>query len=219
MNIEKKRLLESSAHVLKLVESDPRNPLNRSTPYEQIGNRLESKTFPVADFRFMVRELKAMSAEGMPEAKTALDNMRAHFASRLQEIGGKHSGQWNNRGVNKFLADNDLKMRELFSSEQELRLLADLRAGGNILKVDGSYPGAAAQAAKAMKQGLGSHLIQTALTSAGGAAGSILGPAGAAAGSFLGRMAGNKAAVATGESAALKKVGKRMTALSEIGKP
>jgi hypothetical protein len=94
--------------------------------------------------------------------------------------------------------------------------IADLRAAGNILAVDASYPGAAAQAANISRYGLASRLIGPAATSAGGAIGSVFGPGGAAAGAFAGRAMGESMAGRVAESKALKNVQKRMTKLSDM---
>jgi len=70
----------------------------------------------------------------------------------------------------------------LQSGPEVLAMLQDLDSAGRILKVDGSYPGAAAQAANAMKRGFMSHAVSKVASGTGALIGSSMGPVGAMAG-------------------------------------
>ena len=210
----KMQTLEDPKGINRLMDVDPNTPLNRTTPFEKIPDALTR--LGLDQYRNVLKTLREMPADIQPQAQAAIAEIKAHLANKLADIGGKFKGPWNNTGVNDFLAKNSAKMGEAFTDPQEIHRINDLRAAGNILAVDASYPGAAAQAALAAKQGLLSRLIVPAATSAGGAAGSIFGTPGAAAGAWMGRAAGERAAASVGEAAATKKVGKRMIPLNEI---
>lgn len=227
MHILKKSTLEDPKGIARLMDVDPKNPINRATALEKIPTTIERLS--IDQFKNLVDTLrKKMPPEMKADAAAAEAQMKAHFMQGLIEAGTPNtktpSPFWNNRRVNDFLAANEEKMSYLFSKAEKARI-ADIRAGGNIIAVDASYPGAAAQAANAAKQGLMSRIISPALTTAGGGAGAFAGsifgmPAqGGAAGAALGRMAGEKMSAGAAERSALKGVQNRMRPLSEIGAP
>ena len=102
-------------------------------------------------------------------------------------------------------------------SPEELVKIDALRKAGDILSFDPSYPGAAAQAANAVKHGLMSNMVRKALTGAGAATGGgLFGLPGAAAGAALGEAAGSRAATAIGEKQALRRWGAKSVPLNKL---
>lgn len=215
----KKQTLENPKGINRLMETDPNTPINRTTPFEKVPDTISRMS--VDQYRNVIDTLKGMPEELQPQAQAALSEIKAHFANKLADAGQPktkvESVFWNNKNVNKFLSDNKAKIASTFSPE-EIQKINDLRAAGNILTVDASYPGAAAQAANALKQGVGARLITPAMATITGGIGSIFGPTGAGAGTYIGKAAGEKLAATAGEKAALAKYGKRVVRLSDIGK-
>ncbi len=88
---------------------------------------------------------------------------------------GSARGLWAADRVSNVLRTNATKFRVAFADDPAAQsAIQDLNSAGQILKVDPSYSGAAAQAANALKRGL----LSRALTHAGGAAGAGLGQPG-----------------------------------------
>jgi hypothetical protein len=111
-------------------------------PLEQIPDYVAN--LPVDQYGHIVKTLRDVPAEVQPSAASALNEIRSHFANRVEAAGNSSQGMWNNKGVNEYLNKNQMKMTEVFSPEKlgRFKTLAD---AGNILKMDRSYPGAAAQ--------------------------------------------------------------------------
>ncbi len=158
-----------------------------------------------------------MPPEIQPQAQEELAELRSHFTSRLADVGNKFDGAWNSRGVNQFLDANSARAPILFGADSPvLGDMDTLRAAGNILRVDRSYPGAAIQG-----RILQSRLLPSALGGAGSLVGGTIGSAfgapgvGAAAGGAAGAAAGAKLA----QRAGLKALEKRMTKLSDLASP
>ena len=199
----------------KLMDSDPKNPLNRSTPYEKIPDALTR--LPVAQYQNLIKTLQTMPDEIQPQAQAAVSEIKAHLANKVADAGSSTQGQWNAPAVSKVLKANSAKFQAAFEDQpQVLQKLQYLDSAGKILKVNQSYPGAAAQAANAMKRGLLSRAITHVAGSAGGAAGSVLGPLGAAGGAALGEAAGSRLGSAVGERAALNRWNARNVRLSDL---
>jgi len=224
MHILKKSTLEDPKGIAKLMDVDPKNPINRATAIEKIPQTIER--LPVEQFKNIVDTLRGkMPPELRAQAQAAEAEIKAHFVNNLIEAATPNtktpSPFWNNRRVNDFLAANEEKMTYLFSKE-ELARLVDIRAAGNIIAVDAAYPGAAAQAANAAKQGLLSRIISPAATGIGGGLGTFMGSivgapvTGGAAGATLGRAAGERMSAAAAEKSALKGLQKRMVPISEL---
>lgn len=220
MHIQKMKTLENPNGIARLMDVDPNTPLNRVTPFEKMPTVIGR--MPVDQFKNVIDTLRGMPEELKPLAAQAEGEIKAQMLNRIVDAATPKtktpSPFWNNKNVNKFLNENAEKVKYLFTPE-EIAKIHDIRAGGNILAVDAGYPGAAAQAANAVKQGLLGRLIVPAATSVGGGVGGFLGGApGGAMGALAGRSSGESMAAKLSEKTALKKIGKRMTPLSEVGK-
>lgn len=217
----KKDTIDNPKGMARLFEKDPNDPLSRKTKVEDMASTLLDK-LSIDQFNGVIDTYRnKMPGELAPHAQEAIKALKAHVANEIIEAGQPNTKTttpfWNNRRVNDYLDSHGEKIQTLFADDPKgLQKLHVLRAGGNILAVDTAYPGAAAQASNAMKQGVMSRLLAPAATSAGGAMGSLFGPGGAAAGAWAGRIAGEKAAASRGEAAALKRVGKRVVPLSDV---
>jgi hypothetical protein len=214
----RQQTLENPKGVARLMDTDPKSALNRVTPFEKIPETITR--LDVDQFRNIISTLDNMPAELQPLAQRAKSEIKAHFINKIKQAGipntKTESPFWNNRAVNDVLKANSAKLSSLLTPK-EASMLSDLRAGGNILAVQADYPGAAAQASQAVRQGLMSHIIPNMMTSAGASAGAFFGgPVGAATGGMGGRAIGQKWSAATTEKNALKRVGKRMIPLSEV---
>jgi len=85
-------------------------------------------------------------------ATDALNELRAHFANKIEAAGNSTQGMWNAKGVNTYLRANQARMAHVFSPE-EMRQFQTLNDAGNILRMDRSYPGASAQEYKLRARG------------------------------------------------------------------
>jgi hypothetical protein len=219
----KHQLLDDPEGVSGLFDHDPKTPLNRSTPFNAIPKEL-ARLDP-DQFKNVLDTLDKMPEELQPKAQAAKAEIKAQLANQLLDEGSKTQGQWNAPGVTKAIKANALKLKTAFGDDpQALQKIQDLDSAGRIIKVDQSYPGAAAQAANAVKRGMMSHLITRGSTAAGGMVGgtigAIAGPAGAAGGGAIGAAAGEglglKAGQSMAEKAALKGWQSRVTSLSDL---
>ena len=105
----------------------------------------------------------------------------------------------------------------LFDKPEEVQKIADLQSAGNLLRVETSYPGAAAQTQQFLKRGVGTNLITPATTVAGEGLATLLGmPMGI--GGATGSILGSKISAAKAEKAAAKKFEGSVTNLNEITK-
>jgi hypothetical protein len=210
----KAQTLDNPNGISRLMEHDPQTPINRVTSYEKIPDTLAR--LPVAQFDQVLKTLDVMPEELQPLAQQAKAEIKAHLLNKVNDAGNSTSGQWNARGVEKVIRANSAKLQSAFADQPEvLRNLQDLRSAGNILSVNQSYPGAAAQASNALKRGLMSRALSHVAGSAGAAAGGVLGPLGAAGGAAAGEALGAKAGAAASEKAALKNWRKGVRNLAE----
>lgn len=197
--------LDNPNGIAKIMDASGPEGINRSVPIEKIPDALVA--MPVDQLTHVVETLKNAPPELQPQAQAALNEMRAHFANKLQATGASHAGQWNAKGVRQFLENNKERMSQVFTPD-EMKSFANLKEAGEILAKDQSYPGAAVQGHNLVRSGV-MHGIQTGAAAVGGA---IAGPTGAAAGSFL----GGKAAQAIGDKASLKSAQSRVKKLSDL---
>lgn len=210
----KKQTLDNPNGISRLMEHDPQTPINRVTPYEKIPDTLTR--LPVAQFNQVLKTLDVMPEELQPLAQQAKAEIKAHLLNKVNDAGNSTSGQWNARGVEKVIKGNSAKLQSAFADQPEaLRDLQDLRSAGNILSVNQGYPGAAAQAANALKRGFMSRALSHVGGTAGAAAGGVLGPLGAAGGAAAGEALGAKAGAAASEKAAVKNWRKGVRSLAE----
>ena len=119
------------------------------------------------------------------------------------------------------LRTNAAKFRVAFTDDPNAQQgIQDLNSAGQILKVDPSYPGAAAQAANAFKRGLLSRAVAHVAGSAGAAVGgTVAGPAGAAVGAALGEAARSSMGASATERAAVRAWRKRVRPLTAPQQP
>ena len=205
--------LDNPNGVSKLMDFDPQNPLNRTTPHAKIPDTL-TRLDP-AQFDNVIKTLDTMPEAIQPEAQAAKAEIKAHLANKIADAGSSTQGQWDAPAVSKVIKANSAKIQSAFADQPEaLQKIQDLDSAGKILKVDQSYPGAAAQAANILKRGAMSNVIgkggAIAGGSIGGTAGAILaGSPGAVAGTTAGATIGGglsgKASQALAERSALKK--------------
>lgn len=210
----KKAVLENPDGVSDLFSSDPKTPMNRSTPYEKIPDTL--MRLPIQQFQNILQTLRGMPEEIQSDAQAAIAEIKAHFANKIQDTGistgrGNTRNLWNAGGVNDFLKRNSAKMNLLFADDpQGLASIKDLQNAGNILKVDPSYPGAYAQEVNLKGRGIAAKVAPIVGEAGGAAAGSIFGPTGAAGGAYAGRAAGESVASKMTAKAALEAWKKRI---------
>ncbi len=190
-----KRTLDNPNGIAKIMDSDPYTPINRNTAYENIPNAMIKLTNE--QFKHIIDTYKDLPPELQPLAQQAIATLRAHYAERFLNSGAETSygnGRqlWNSGGVKKFVTDNSAKLPMVFDAAQLQQIEAMLKAG-EILKVNPTYPGAAAQAANASKAGLMSHLASRAGGALGGGAGAVVGGVpGAIAGAATGEVLGSR---------------------------
>jgi hypothetical protein len=178
-------LLDDPTGIAKLASPDDRLGINRAVPLEQVPDYVTK--LPVDQFGHIVNVLRDVPKEVQPAASAALNEIRAHFANSVEKAGNSTQGMWNTKAANEFLNKNQLRMAHVFSPEEMARFktLAD---AGHILRMDRTYPGAAAQGHNlAMRGVLGAGKL---VHNAGGVAGFMHGGVeGAAAGHVIGGLA------------------------------
>lgn len=145
--------LEDPKGVSKLLAPDDRLGINRQVGHEDVGHYVAR--LGADQFGQVVNVLKRAGKDSAiaPKAATALNEIRAHFASELKDRGDSTQGMWNAKAVNKYLQDNNANMSQVFTPD-EMRRFKTLNDAGNILKMDRTYPGAAAQGHTFVQKGL-----------------------------------------------------------------
>jgi hypothetical protein len=210
LRIKLANLLENPTGVSKVMDYDPRERINRVTPFPKIPDVVEKMT--PDQQQHLIKVLQDMPPELQPQAQKAIGEIKSQFANQIAEIGGKGEF-WDAPAVSKYLKANNLRLRVLTGDPQMARSLTVLNDGGHFLRMDNGYKGAAIQ----FKNMYDSPLISGAAQSLGGAiggglgyaVGSIFGPvasgAGAATGAGLGKgYAAGKVQSAAARSAARK---------------
>ncbi len=204
----KKSTLDDPKGISKMFDIDPNTPVNRATPFEKIPDAITR--LPADQFGHIVNVLRNMPEELAPQAQAGIAEIKSQLTNKLYEIGNKTQTQWNAPGVNKFLKDNAVKFKQVFSP-QEMDEINTLQKAGDILRVDPSYPGAAAQASNALQRGLMANAIRPISTWVGQFLG---GGPGAVAGERVGEMAAKKAGTASGA----RQFTKRLVPLKDVTK-
>lgn len=209
----KKQTLDNPSGINKLMEHDPQTPINRTTPHVKIADTIVR--LDPAQFDNVIKTLQTMPEELQPQAQAAVNEIKAHLANKVYDAGNSTAGQWNARAVDKVIKNNSAKLQSAFADQPDvLQNIADLRSAGKILSVNQGYPGAAAQAANALKRGLMSRAVGKLAATSGAAAGGWLGgPFGAAGGAAVGESLGGKAAQSMAERAAVKQWNAKITSL------
>jgi len=212
----KKQTLENPNGIARMFDVDPRNPMNRAVPLEQLPDKVLSLS---ADQLAHVTEvLRKLPPELQPKGQQALAELRAHFVNKVADAGNSTKTVWNQKAVARLLDDNTATAADLFKEQPALiQRLKDLRDAGAITTAeDRSYPGAAAQFELGKARGVTS-LVDKSVQ---------FGPAFAAAhvpvaGPFLvpgAQALGERAVAGRIATRAAKDAEKRVTRLSDVGK-
>lgn len=135
-------LLEDPVGVSKIMDYDPKTPINRSTAFPDIPKAVEKMT--PDQQAHLVKVLQNMPPELQPQAQKAIAEIKSQFANRIAEVGGKGEF-WNAPAVSKYLRDNNRSLRILTGDPQMARSLTVLNDGGHFLRMDNGYKGAAIQ--------------------------------------------------------------------------
>lgn len=197
--------LDNPNGIAKLMDSSGPEGVNRAVPVEKVADSLTG--MPVDQFSHVVKTLREAPPELQDQAGAALAEVKAQFANKVHAIGSSQQGQWNAKGVTKYLQNNAARMAQVFTPE-EIAKFRNLNDAGHIVAKDQSYPGAAVQG-----HNLVTHGVMSGLPTAGAAAGGFIGgPVGAAVGGAAGRMA----AGAVENAATMRAVRKRTVPLSEL---
>lgn len=213
--------LDNPNGVSRLMDVDPKSPLNRTTPYVKIPDAI-TRLDP-DQFANVFKTLDTMPEGIQPAALAAKSEIKAHLANKLVDAGSSTQGQWNAPAVSKVLSANSAKLQTAFEDQPEvLSKISDLDSAGKILKVNQSYPGAAAQAANALKRGMMSRVISKASAATGALVGSGAGALvgapglGAAAGAGLGESVGSSLGQGMSERSALNRWNANTVTLSDL---
>lgn len=136
--------LEEPEGVSKLLAPEDRLGINRDVAHEDIPKYVTS--LEADQFDHVVRVLKEAGRNPAiaPKSAAALNEIRSTFANAVQDAGESTQGMWNAKSVNKYLRDNRARMEQVFSPA-EMAEYKTLNDGGRILRMDRTYPGAAAQ--------------------------------------------------------------------------
>jgi hypothetical protein len=135
-------LLEDPVGVSKIMDYDPKTPINRSTAFPDIPKAVEKMT--PDQQAHLIKVLQDMPPELQPQAQKAIAEIKSQFANRISEIGGKGEF-WNAPAVSKYLKDNNRSLRILTGDPEMARALTVLNDGGHFLRMDNGYKGAAIQ--------------------------------------------------------------------------
>lgn len=200
-----KDTLDNPNGISKLMDYDPRNPINRSVPYEKIPDFVTR--LPADQFQHIISVLKNAPSELAGPSTAAIGEIKSHIVNKILDEGNKYKGAWNAKGVEKVLKDNSKKIEMIFTPE-EMAKLGDLNEAGKILQVDTGYPGAAVQ-----QHNLLVRNAINALPAAGAGAGAYVGGTlGAAVGAGMGTKLAGKIEARSSLSSAQK----RLTKISDM---
>jgi len=165
-------LLEDPVGVSKIMDYDPKTPINRSTAFPDIPKAVERMT--PDQQQHLIKVLQEMPPELQPQAQRAIAEIKSQFANTIAEIGGKGES-WNAKAVSKYLKDNNRSLRILTNDPEMARSLTVLNDGGHFLRMDDGYKGAAIQFTNMYNNPLVSGAAQTLGAAAGGAVAASLG--------------------------------------------
>jgi hypothetical protein len=184
------KTLEEPEAVSSLLQTKQANKLgvNRQVPLENVPGFITKQPFD--QFNHYVDTLTSIANSKVPalrdKAIAALNETRGQFANEYMAAGDNQKGQWNQKAANKYLAEHEMQMGQVFKPE-EMQKFKDNDDAGRWLSMDRSYPGAEAQ-----KQNLAQHAAEIAgkgLTTAATGVGGTLGHLpGAAAGAAVGKV-------------------------------
>jgi hypothetical protein len=205
-------LLDDPKGISKIMDFDPKNPMNRTTAFAKIPETIERMDFDQQ--AHLIKVLQDMPPELQPSAQKAIAEINAQIANRIYDEGSKTAGQWSSKNVSNYLKNNNKKIEFLTKNPKIAQMVTDLNNAGNFIRHDQSYKGAAIQTHNLIKSG-----AVPALTSVGTAiGGAVAGPLGAAVGGTIGARKG----IAIAEQVGVSSAKKRMVNLKDVmntGKP
>jgi hypothetical protein len=162
------QLLEDPVGVSKIMDYDPKTPINRATAFPDIPKAVERMT--PDQQQHLIKVLQEMPEGLQPQAQRAIAEIKSQFANKIAEVGGKGEF-WNAPAVSKYLKDNNRSLRILTNDPEMARSLTVLNDGGHFLRMDNGYKGAAIQ----FKNMYENPLISGTAQALGGAVGGALG--------------------------------------------
>jgi hypothetical protein len=200
------RTLDDPDGISRLMDSSGPGGINRKVPVEKVADTVAA--MPVAQLDHVVGTLKNLPPELQQAGDTAINEIKAHMASKVADAGQGTSSLWNAKGVSQYLAKSRERMGLVFDPE-EMTKFDDLEQAGDILKKDQSYPGAAVQAHNLVRRG-----AMGAITAGSTGAGHVFsGLTGIPGGEMAGAWAGTKLAGKFDEATALRDVESRIKKL------
>ena len=208
-------LLDSPKGVAQIAGKDPNAPVNRTTAYEDIPDKVANLSG--AQFKNLINTYKMMPEEIQPQAQAALAELQGHMVNRLLDAGSKYETQWNKKGVNTELSNNSENFKTAFADNpMAAAKIKDLKDAGEMLRFNSSYRGAHAQASNMAKSGVGSVAQNAGGAIGAGIGGYAAGPLGTVAGANLGRAAVSRGLGMLDRRAIQKQVEARVT---QVGTP
>lgn len=207
-----------------LFDVDPRNSAKRVTPFEKLPDAILK--LPDAQFSQLWDMLGSQDQRTITarQARAAQGEIRGQLLNRMQEAGngGVPEAAWNSPKVRKFVDNYSSKLETAFGDSPDLTQgVRDVVSGGQILRADRSYPGAANQVNALQARGALANLAPWVGGTAGGAIGSVVGGPhlGGPAGAGLGVMGGTRIATQLAERNGLKNWRSRMVDLDSVAPP
>jgi hypothetical protein len=197
------QLLEDPVGVSKIMDYDPKTPINRATAFPDIPKAVERMT--PDQQQHLIKVLQEMPEGLQPQAQRAIAEIKSQFANTIAEVGGKGEF-WNAPAVSKYLKDNNRSLRILTNDPEMARSLTVLNDGGHFLRMDNGYKGAAIQFKNMYENPLVSGGAQTLGGAVGGGIAFGLGGGGALGASIapFGAAYGRSVAQSKMEKAAAK---------------
>ncbi|WP_211455354.1 hypothetical protein [Collimonas antrihumi] len=79
------RTLDDPTGISKLMDSDPYNPMNRTTSYEKIPNAITNLS--EAQFKHIIDTYRNLQPEIQPLGDAAIATLKAHYGDKLMSEG------------------------------------------------------------------------------------------------------------------------------------
>ncbi len=164
------QLLEEPTGVKKLLTPGDSQGINHAIPEHKVPDYINR--LPREQHEHLLDVLRAgahLSPEIAEQSAAALREIQAHTISRLHDAATNDGGKWNARGFYNASAEYARNAASTFKGRPDILAgMQTVNKAGNVLHMDKSYPGAAAQAERAT--GLG-----RVVSGAGKVAGTIVG--------------------------------------------
>lgn len=165
LHILEKQTLDDPKGISKLFDVDPKTSINRTTPFEQIPDKLVNlptdQMQHITDTLKMIQSNPDIPAELQASAKQAQSEIASQMANRLMQEGTKNQGGWSAKNVSNEISRNSGKYEQVMTPQQ-IGMINDLNQAGHILRMDKSYPGAAAQTENLLKAGTLPRIVRLA---------------------------------------------------------